>query len=68
MILTFLLGLGSALAMHGYYLSLDGKNVGDTNQQQMAVRYADLVDSLFVYSGNIALTSGIGYGYFDSAP
>ena len=40
MILAFLLGLGSALALHGYYSFLDGKEVGDSFQQQNALRYA----------------------------
>ena len=40
MILAFLLGLGSALALHGYYSFLDGKEVGDNFQQQNALRYA----------------------------
>ena len=40
MILAFLLGLGSALALHGYYSFLDGKKVGDSFQQQNALRYA----------------------------
>ncbi len=40
MILAFLLGLGSALALHGYYSSLNGKEVGDSFQQQNALRYA----------------------------
>ena len=34
----FLTGLGSALALHGYYSSLSGQKVGDTNQQQTALR------------------------------
>ena len=40
MILAFLLGLGSALALHGYYSFLNGKKVGDSFQQQNALRYA----------------------------
>ena len=39
MILAFLLGLGSALALNGYYSFLDGKEVGDSFQQQNELRY-----------------------------
>ena len=45
MVLAFLLGLGSALALHGYYSSLDGKKVGDSFQQQNALRYAYCFDT-----------------------
>lgn len=38
MLLAFLLGLGSAFALHGYYSSLDGKRVGDSFQQSNALR------------------------------
>lgn len=40
MTLAFLLGLGSALALHGYYSSLNGKKVGDGFQQSNALRWA----------------------------
>lgn len=45
MILAFLLGLGSALALHGYYSFLNGKKVGDSFQQQNALRYAYCFDN-----------------------
>ena len=38
MLLAFLLGLGSALGLHGYYSSLNGKKVGDSFQQSNALR------------------------------
>lgn len=38
MLLAFLLGLGSALGLHGYYSSLNGKKVGDGFQQSNALR------------------------------
>lgn len=38
MLLAFFLGLGSALALHGYYSSLNGKKVGDSFQQSNALR------------------------------
>ncbi len=39
MVSTFVLGLSLSCALHGYYSSLDGKQVADTEQQQMALRY-----------------------------
>ena len=38
MISTLLLGLGSALALHGYYSILNGDKVGNADQQQNALR------------------------------
>lgn len=40
MLSTFFVGLASALSLHGYYASLNGKQVGDSAQQQKALRYA----------------------------
>lgn len=36
---TLVFGLAAALSLHGYHASLDGKQVGDSAQQQKALRY-----------------------------
>ena len=38
MIFTYLLALGLALALHGYYSRLNGKKVGDDDEQQTSLR------------------------------
>lgn len=51
MVSTFLSGLASAVALHCYYSSLNGERVGDTNQQQRALRY--VVHSTFIHSTSL---------------
>ena len=38
MLLAFVIGLGSAFTLHGYYSSLNAKRVGDGFQQSNALR------------------------------
>ena len=38
MLFVFALGIACALALHGYYTKLDGQKVGNTQQQQRALR------------------------------
>ena len=38
MLFVFALGIACALALHGYYSKLDGQKVGNTRQQQRALR------------------------------
>lgn len=59
MILAFLLGLGSALALHGYYSSLNGKIVGDTDQQQTALR----IGTTLAFITQISFATSINYAY-----
>ena len=47
MISTFVLGLGLCFALHGFYSSLDGEQVGEIERQQMALRYhSDFLNEL----------------------
>lgn len=55
MILTFILGLGAAFALHGYYSSLNGKEVGDTDQQQTALA----VGTTLAFISQISLVGSI---------
>lgn len=59
MLLTFLLGLASALGLHGYYSSLNGKEVGNNNQQQNALR----VGTTLAFITQVSLAGSIHVAY-----
>ena len=59
MLLIFLVGLGAALALHGYYSSLNGQKVGDTNQQQTALR----VGTTLAFITQISLVGSVHFAY-----
>lgn len=59
MISLFLIGLGSALALHGWYSSLNGKHVGDSNQQQRAL----WVGTTLAFITQISLAGSIIFAY-----
>ena len=59
MILVFVIGLGSALALHGWYSRLNGKNVGDSNQQQTALR----IGTTLAFITQISLVGSVQFAY-----
>ena len=59
MISTFLLGVGLALALHGYYSSLDGEKVGNEEDQQNALR----IGTLLAYLTQTSLVGSVCIAY-----
>lgn len=59
MISLFIIGLGSALALHGWYSSLNGKHVGDSNQQQRAL----WVGTTLAFISQVSLAGSINFAY-----
>ena len=62
MVLVFLTGVGSALALHGYYSSLNGKKVGTTDQQQTALR----IGTTLAFITQVCLVGSVQFAYIQT--
>ncbi|KAG0646652.1 hypothetical protein D0Z07_7475 [Hyphodiscus hymeniophilus] len=59
MVAFFLSGVTSSVSHHFYYSSLDGKQVGNDNSQQWALRWG----TTFAYITQVCLVSSVGFAY-----